>query len=186
MRQEALRRLERPVILETHGGWGRVYERLYAPLTCPGAVIEKDPRRSVFLARQRPHWLVYEADSETALRLGAGAALPVNLLDVDPYGEAFPVVEAFFCCERPWPERLAVAVHDGLRQKVKLGGAWKTVCLRPWVRKYGNDLYGCYLELAREVVSSLAAKRGYALEFWTGHYAGKNADLSHYLAVLTR
>ena len=61
-----------------------------------GIVFEKNPQKTKLLGLQRPTWRVYEADCEVAINAGVGNDLPVNLLDVDPYGDPWPVIEAFF------------------------------------------------------------------------------------------
>jgi hypothetical protein len=145
LRRMALARIENPVIMETHGGLGKLFAECYRGMG-QGVVFEKKPERAAFLARQRPAWAVYEADCEMAIAAGAGAHLEVNLLDVDPYGDPWPVLSAFFESERPRAGKLVVVVHDGLRQTVKRNmfvqsnGARQTM-----VRWYGAGLFNHYL-----------------------------------------
>ncbi|MFO8154416.1 MAG: hypothetical protein R6U87_00105, partial [Thiohalospira sp.] len=100
--------------METHGGLGQIWSVCYRGLT-DGIVIEKDPERARFLARQRPTWAVYQGAAEVVLAGGGGAHLCVTVLDVDPYGDPWPTIGPFFQSDRPFPETLAVAVNDGLR-----------------------------------------------------------------------
>lgn len=123
LRRKALEFVSDPVVMETHGGAGKLYEACY-PHVEQGIVFEKDDTKLAILGRQRPTWAVYGATCETAISGGAGAHLPVNILDVDPYGNPWPVIGAFFESDRPRPELMAVVVNDGLRQKVKQGGSW--------------------------------------------------------------
>ena len=96
LRQEALRLLyASPVIMETHGGVGKLFDAVYAHVE-RGIVFEKDADKTAVLGKQRPSWAVYEADCVTALQEGVGGHLAVNFLDIDPYGECWPVVDAFF------------------------------------------------------------------------------------------
>lgn len=121
LRAVALRHLgAEPVIMETHGGIGDVWASVYQHVW-QGVVFEKDSVKASKLARQRPTWAVYEADCVKALALGAGGYLTVNLLDVDPYGDPWPALTAFFGSVRPFAPRMVVVVNDGMRQPVAIG-----------------------------------------------------------------
>lgn len=182
MRRLMLRRIaEALVILETHGGRGHLWTMCYSSIAA-GVVFEKNPERAAILARQRPTWAVYEADCVGAIQAGAGAHLNVNVLDVDPYGEPWPVIGAFFESDRPRADRLFVVVNDGLWQKVRLGGSWAVESLRSMVARYGNDLHPIYLEVCQEMIKEQAAKAGYSLTAWAGYYCGHLKMMTHYLA----
>jgi len=174
-----------PVVLETHGGYGKLYRACYRSVS-QGIVLEKDRDRAAFLARQRPMWAVYEADCVDAVRGGVGAHLPVNLLDADRYGDPWPVIEAFFESERPRPGVMLVVVNDGLRQKVRMGGAWSVETLRPMVERYGNDLHPIYLEVCQVLIAEKAAHAGYTVDRFAGYYCGHAKQMTHYLAILHR
>ena len=185
LRQMALARLEaEPVVMETHGGAGKLYDACYRDVG-RDVVFEKDPDKAAILGRQRPAWAVYEGDCVTAIEGGAGAHLEVNLLDVDPYGDPWPVIGAFFESERPRAGRLMVAVNDGLRQKLVIG-AWDVGTMQGMVAKYGNKLAPIYLEVCRELMAEKAAQAGYDLDRWAGYYCGSGKRMTHYLAILTR
>lgn len=183
LRMRMLALIDTPVVLETHGGAGMIWSRCYSHLD-RGVVFEKDAIKAGRLARQRPTWAVYEADTARALAAGAGAHLPVTVLDVDPYGDPWPTIAAFFTSTRPRAPRLSVVVNDGLRHKVRLGGAWTTGTLAPLVKQYGNDLHDVYLEVCQELMRTEAAKAGYALGRFGGYYCGHRGQMTHYLAVL--
>ena len=123
LRRNLLKETVNPVVMETHGGYGKIFELCYAQLQ-EGVVFEKDPEKAGYLALQRPTWAVYEADCEKAIRGRIGSHLPVNFLDLDPYGSPWEILNAFFENWPEFPERLAIAVNDGLRQKCKMNGAW--------------------------------------------------------------
>ena len=110
LRKQALRELDAPVVMETHGGWGKLSANCYASF--PGVVFEQLPEKAAFLARQRPNWAVYEADCVRAIREGAGNHLDVNFLDLDPYGEPWPVLDAFLESDRRLPARLVIVWSD--------------------------------------------------------------------------
>ncbi len=184
LRKATMKRVENPVIMETHGGTGRLFKVCYRSVKS-GVVFEKHPGRGGLLAYQRPTWAVYEADCVAAIAAGAGAHLEVNLLDLDPWGDPWPAIEAFFNSERPRAEKLWVVVNDGLRQKVRMGGAWSVGTLQPMVAKYGNDLHRRYLEICREMMETQAARAGYTLTAWAGYYCGHIKMMTHYLAELT-
>lgn len=171
--------------METHGGMGKLYERLYAHLPI-GIVFEKKPDKVNLLTKQRPTWAVYEGDCEAAIAAGVGAHLPVNFLDVDPYGSPWRVIEAFLMSDRPKPEQLHVVVNDGLRQSIQLTGGWKQKDVQPLVQRFGNGLYGKYLDCCQILMHEKATQAGYTLSRWAGYYTGKNQHMTHYWAVLDK
>jgi len=174
-----------PVILETHGGLGRLWAACYAGVGA-GVVFEKDEGKAAYLARQRPTWAVYEADCIGALVGGAGAHLEVNVLDLDPWGEPWPAIQAFFASDRPRAARLWVVVNDGLRENIRAGQAWRVESLKGMVQKYGNDLFARYLDVCRELLTEKAAQAGYSLDRFAGYHCGHTEVTTHYLALLVR
>jgi hypothetical protein len=174
------------VIMETNGGYGRLYLRCYRHMES-GVVFEKQPDKAEALARQRPGWAVYETDCVRALRAGVGGHLAVNFLDLDPYGEPWPVLDAFLESERPRADKLVVVVNDGLRQKLKMGSGWSVKSLRSVAQKKGNlALYSEYLQICRELVTEKAGRLDYRLSRWIGYYCGFGQQMTHYAAVLER
>jgi hypothetical protein len=185
LRIKALRELENPVVMETHGGYGKLFDRCYSHIR-EGVVFETKPEKTAVLARQRPTWAVYEADCLTALRAGAGAHLPVNFLDLDPYGEPWPVLDAFLETRKS-PDKLVIVVNDGLRQMVRLKAGWHVKSLQGIVERLGNDvLFDQYLEICQDLIKEKAGKVGYRLMRWTGYYTGEMKQMTHYAAVLER
>lgn len=185
LRRRALALCPRPAwVLETHGGWGRIGERVYDG--CRGVVIEKTQDKASHLARQRPGWRVYQAVSEAALAAGLASGVAFDLIDLAPYGSPFPVMRALFEHPRELGDSLQLVVNDGLRQKVKLGGAWQVHDLREVVCRRGNDLYDDYLDAARECVEAIVAAAGYRVSHWHGYYTGSHGDMTHYWATLRR
>lgn len=189
LRRVALKRLadlgvSAPVVLETHGGSGRLFDACYAHLDS-GAVFEKDPTKSARLGRQRPTWAVYEADCIEALAAGAGRHLQIDLLDVDPYGDCWPVLDAFLTSDRPFAPVMALAVNDGLRQKLAIG-AWDVASMQDMVLRYGNKLHDRYLEICLELLEEKAARAGYDVDHFAGYYTGHGKNMTHFLAVLRR
>ena len=152
-----------------------------------GVAFDEKAAKAELLAIQRPTWSVFESDCVESLRAGVGSHLAINLIDVDPYGEPWPAIEAFFASERPWPERIGFAVNDGVRTKLKLTGGWDVESLGPAVRHFGNSvMYAEYLKVARWNLKRLAAPRGYELASWTGYYCGHGDCMTHYAAVFDR
>lgn len=176
---------EPPVILEAYGGEGVLFDACYTHVS-EGVVFEKDPDKAAILGQQRPTWSVYEADVVKALEAGIGAHLAVNFIDFDPYGEPHPAIEAFFKSERPRPDVIVVVVNDGLRQKLHLNSGWDTGSLHHIVEKYGNSLYGRYLEICRELLQEKAAAAGYKVARFNGYYCGHSHDMTHYAGILTK
>lgn len=139
------------------------------------------------LARQRPTWAVYQGKSEASLEVGIGGHLLVNFLDVDPFGEPWPTIEAFFNSERPRAQTLALAVNDGLRQKLRLQAGWHVRSMRQAIEKWGNaGLFDRYTEVCRWKVEQIAARQDYALTHWAAYYCGDQGDMTHYGAILER
>ena len=186
LRRNALEEIEAPVVMETHGGFGSIFLRCYFGIR-NGIVFEKKPDKTAVLAKQRPTWAVYECDCETALRSGIGAHLDINFLDLDPYGEPWPILDAHFGSSRPFPHRLAVVVNDGLRQGLKMNGAWNVGSMAGVVSKYGNNaLYKNYLEICQELMQEKAGQVGYTLTRWAGYYCGHADQMTHYAAILEK
>lgn len=186
LRSRMLMKIEDPIIMETHGGAGRIWKVCYSHIQ-QGVVFEKDPFKSEALALQRPTWAVYETNCEGAIRQGAGSHLEVNFLDLDPYGEPWPAMEAFFLSTRPFAPRMAVVVNDGLRQKLKMNGGWAVASLHDVVERIGNaKLYKNYIEVCRELTEEKAAYAGYVVKEWSAYYCGHGSQMTHYAAVLEK
>lgn len=186
LRSKALSELEHPVVLETHGGLGKLYARCYGDIPA-GVVFEKNPEKSGVLAKQRPAWAVYEADCVSAMAAGVGSHLPVNFVDFDPYGGPWLCMDAFFEGLRPKVPRLVLVVNDGLRGRLKMHVAWITEGLEGVVQRMGNvAIYENYLDVCKVLVKEKAAKAGYGVRRWTGYYCGWLNQMTHYAAVLER
>ena len=184
LRRSLLSEIENPVILETHGGYGAIFDACYSRVAT-GVVFETDEKKTCALVKQRPTWAVYESDCVGPISAGLAADVPVTLLDCDPYGEPWPVIDAFFESKRDFQPRMGVAVNDGLRQKCKLQAGWKVKSLAGIVEKFGNvALYDNYLQFCRILIEEKAAKAGYALRRWTGYHCGHNQAMTHYAAIL--
>ena len=111
----------------------------------------------------------------------------MNLLDLDPYGESWPVIDAFLRSEREFPPRLVIVANDGLRKSLKMAGGWHSKSLTDVCAKYGNAyLYQHYLAVAQEMLSEMAAPLGYKMTRWTGYYCGHMGTMSHYCGVFDR
>ena len=174
-----------PAILETHGGWGRLYEALYAG-AAGGVVFERHRHRAEHLARQRPTWAVYETDCVPALAAGVGSHLAPNLIDLDPYGGPWEALGAALSGLADLGDPLWVVANDGILEKLRIQGAWAIHCLRELVPEFGNKLDDVYLDVAKVMVGRLAAVRGYRLDDWRGYYCGKTRNLTHWAARLRR
>ena len=172
-------------ILETHGGKGRVWERVYSGFS--GVVIEKNPDKTEFLVIQRPTWKVYEGDSVRLLFGGLCRAEAFSVIDVDPYGEPWPIFRALVERHDAWPSSFGIAVNDGLRQKLKLGGGWNVNSVKHLAERYGNRaMYSNYLAVCKVMIEEMFAPLGFSITWWHGYYCGANNDMTHYAAVLTR
>lgn len=188
LRRNVLAELGAPaVVCETHGGYGHIYERCYRGAV-GGVVFEKDPAKAAFLARQRPAWAVYECDSTYALGAGVGGHLAINFLDLDPYGEPWPVLDAFLAGHgERLPNVWGLAVNDGLRQKVQLAGGWDVASLADAVGRWGAaNMHRHYLDVCRWLVEQKAGRLDFKLARWAGYHCGAAQGMTHYGAVLVR
>jgi hypothetical protein len=190
LRSKALVTLERlsstePIVLECYGGMGKLFAACYSHLA-QGIVIEKNPAKAERLLSQRgERWSVYQGETVALLRAGLGAHLAVNFLDVDPWGDPWPTIDAFLESERPQPRELMIVVNDGLRQLVQRHGSWTTPTLETAVRKYGNaELYNRYLDVCKQMMTERAVARGYEVRGWTGYYPTPN--MTHYAALFLK
>lgn len=185
LRRELLDELVAPLVLETHGGWGRVYERVWYR-AAGGLVIERDESKAEHLARNRRGWAVYQADCEKALAAGLGAGRSFDIVDLDPYGATLPALVGLFKRERRFPDRWHIVANDGARLKARLGGAWHVHTLRSAVPRFGNDLAPRYLEVLRFAIGELARPAGFDVVYWRGYYCGHGDQMTHYRAKLER
>lgn len=187
LRSRALMLLQGPpVILETHAGRGRLFDRCYRHADA-GVAIEFDESKATSLALQRPTWAVYQCDAERGLAAGLGSHLTFNFLDVDPYGQPWPTFEGYFGSQRTFADELVVVVNDGLRHKLRSTGGWEVASLRDYVRVHGHtEIYKNYLDVARELLTTIAGRAGYTMTMWGGYYCGAFASMTHYCAKLER
>jgi len=186
LRRNALKEIDLPVVMETHGGYGAIFANCYFGIV-DGVAFESKPDKASALAKQRPTWAVYESDCVMAIRAGIGNHLPVNFLDLDPYGEPWPVMDAFFQSDREFPDKLVIVVNDGLRQKLKMNGGWDVGSMVDVVAKYGaSQMSKNYLAICRELLEEKASQRNYTLTRWAGYYCGHADQMTHYVAILTK
>ncbi len=180
-----------PMVLETHGGYGRIFERTWWKARA-GVVIEKDDAKVEHLCRQRPTWAVYQGDCETALEMGLAKTVAFDVVDLDPYGQPFNVLAALSLPGRKFPDEWHLVVNDGTRNATRRGAngkgsyAWTLGVMKTAILKHGPDLYPIYLDVARECVEEFAAKIGFEVVGWTGYYTGAGDLISHYWAILRR
>lgn len=187
LRRKLLREIKDPVVFESCGGYGKMYELCFSHLQ-QGIVIEKDPKKTPYLARQRPTWRVYECDGIYALRMGVGTDLPVNYFDIDPYGDPWDYVRALF---EGWggslPGTWGLVVQDGLRQFLNYGGGWKSHSVEEFIGTYGNNgVREYYKEICFEKMTGLAENAGYKIAKWTSYYCGHLNFQTHYAALMKR
>lgn len=184
LRRRLLEELSELRIIETHGGTGEIYRETYTAAKT-GVVFDTDTIKAKLLSRQRPHWAVYEADCVDGLKNGLGELFDATLIDVDPYGQPWPILETVFE-NAMLADRVGIAVNDGLRQKLKMNGGWTVESLRPQVEKYGNQtLYMNYLDICEEKLETLIPEN-YSLEAFGGYYTGHGKQITHYGAILER
>ena len=174
-----------PIIVETNGGYGELYRAAYAQFE-RGCVFEKDADKANELAKQRPTWAVYRKDCVQSLAAGLGAHLAANLVDVDPYGDPWPIIDAWFESKRPRPDFWLI-VNDGMRQGLRMNRGWALTSLGDAAARYGNErLHDLYLTVCRDLLTTKAKAAGYELHHWTGYHCGKANNMTHYAAFLKR
>jgi hypothetical protein len=187
LRQNLLREIDNPVVLETHGGFGHIYDHCYRGVF-DGVVFEKDAKKAEFLARQRKTWAVYECDCVDALQVGVGSHLAINVVDVDPYGAPWPVIDALLSgYSNKLPDRWGLAVNDGLRQRVGVNGGWDIACLSEAVSNWGaTAMHRNYLDVCRWMLEKKVATVGFTVAKWAGYYCGRLQAMTHYAALLKK
>lgn len=104
--------IDDPLVLETCGGTGVLFSHLYTNYQ-PGAVIEKRRDLAPLLRIQRPRWRVYIADSASALGQGLLSHLKFDLVDVDPHGRPWVIIDRFLASKRLFPDRFVIVWTDG-------------------------------------------------------------------------
>ncbi|MDL2315495.1 hypothetical protein LJC59_00230 [Desulfovibrio sp. OttesenSCG-928-A18] len=153
----------------------------------PGTVLEKNQDKASALAEQRPEWAVYEGDSEKIIAAGVGFHIPINFVDIDPYGDPWPVVDAVFSQAEKMPDKWGLVVNDGLKHFLMLGGAWKVKRLAKFVERYGNKgVVEAYWDICREIIEGKAHACGMGLEWWRTWSGGHGGQMTHYAAVISR
>ena len=181
-----LEEIESPIIMETHGGTGALFNSCYRGVE-HGIVFEKDSKKVIDLAKQRPTWPVYEADCVVGISNGIGDHLAINFFDIDPHGSPWDAVVAIFDHWKYLPSKFAMAITDGQRQKSKLKDSWRSKQLQPSVALYGNDqIYYNYKEVCAKYFSETVATRGFTITKWTSYYCGHTKDITHFGAILER
>lgn len=182
LRQKLLAEFPDSFVLETNGGWGLLGQSLYSKFS--GCVFEKEGAKCEALCVDRPSWAVYEGDSIKLLTQGAASWFPINYIDIDPYGSPWDIVDAFLFSDRRLPDRLAFAVNDGLRNKLKTGSGWKVKQLADVVSAQGAEgLYQNYLGIAESLLGKKLAQRDYRITRWAGYYSG---EMTGYAAICER
>lgn len=187
LRRDVLDRIDGdPLIMETHGGFGRLWASLYAGGR-PGVVFEKDEAKAAYLGRQRPAWRVYEADCELALAAGACADVVVDVLDVDPHGSAWDTITAFLRSDRELAPEMWIVVQDGLGVKLRAGGAWHVGAIVEMVDMWGNDdLTEHYVDGCKMLIEKRAREAGYGLARFAGYPCGYVGSMTHFAAFLSK
>ena len=168
------------VVCETCGGQGRLVQACYRDAT--GVVFDIDDMAIATLAAQRPTWRVYQADAAIALAGGIASDLPYTILDCDPYGSPWTMLEGFFRSPRVFAPTMVVVLTDGSRQKQRLGGlqyGWES-----WQDRYGRNLFAIYLRCCQERLALLVSEAGYRVAWWHGRYGGHSGQMAYCAAVL--
>jgi len=170
-------------VLETHGGFGRVYERTWYRAT-RGAVIEQEADKVEHLARQRPSWSVYEGDSLKALRAGLFRSRAFDIVDIDPFGSSLDYMAEMFAPERARPAAWWMVVNCGLRHTLELKQAWRVNALQDLAKRHGAtaDYFHRYLDAVQVLMREHAAKVGQRVAWFDGYYCGHAHQMTHYAA----
>lgn len=186
LRRQALKLLANCplVVLETHGGFGKLGAALYLGAET-GCVFDLDAKKCDSLLAHRPNWSVYQADCIKALAGGAGSHLAFTFLDCDPYGSPWDVLTAFFSSERKFADYMQVVVTDGLLVTLKQGGAASVKCLREEVDSLGSQgVLADYQGVCRRKLAGIAAVAGYSMETWAVTSAGHVKQMTLYACGL--
>ena len=168
-------------ILETHGGFGKIYEILYSNNS--GAVIECDYHKYKFLREQRDSkkWEVYHSKAETILpEIGDG----FDIIDVDPYGGSVLTLLSLPAMLKPVR---VIAFDSGMfmlygNKRYRL----KNKTLREISCKYGSRLRANYERIIFEVLSTKFEVLNFTSARTRGYDNPKSRDkYLHYTCILT-
>jgi hypothetical protein len=184
MREILLKEIENPIVMETHAGFGKLYERLYSHVE-QGVAFEKDENKCAVLAIQRPTWSVYNNDSQQMLGAGVGLHIPVNFFDVDPYGDPWPTVDAILTNADRLQDKFGLAVNDGLRRFIMLGRGWKC-SVAEYIVRHGSQAAQKYPDICREIMIDKFGRAGVTLSKWAVHSSGHGGQMTNYVAVAER
>lgn len=185
LRREVLALVKDPLIMETHGGYGRLFTECYEHIS-RGIVFEKEADRCDVLAIQRPSWRVYQCKAETAISQNVAPDWAINILDADPHGSPWPTLKAFFSSQREFADEMFLAINDGYRRHARRKMAWKSPIMRPVCERFGNDVFSIYLKTCEWMAGEFAKLAEYELVNFAGYYCGNGNNMTHYAARLQR
>lgn len=185
MREEMLKKIAEPRILETHGGKGELGDALY--LSFSGVVFEKNEEKAKYLVEKRPHWAIYECDCVKAMKAGVGFHHKPNFIDCDPYGKSMDIVKAIFQNADKLPDTVGIVVNDGARRNIELGCAWKTKDYAKYVKMFGNNgVYDNFEWITRDMFENIVTPAGFLIKEWSILSSGIGGQMTQYAAVLKK
>lgn len=184
LRRSLLAHIEAPFVVEAFGGIGKLYYRCYQDIP-RGVAFETQEPKAIYLARQRPHWAVYNSDC--VLHLATILKIwPANFFDLDAYGDPWPATWAILSASHQ-VNRLAIVITDGLRIKTGVRGAWITSSLEAIAKRYGNEqVHRQYKEFCAEMFAEKTQAAGFKLLYWTNYYCGAAHNMTHHAAIIER
>lgn len=105
---------------------------------------------------------------------------------MDPYGDPWPVLDAFLAGYKPTASKLVLAVNDGLRQRLRRGACNDVGSMATVAPRFGSRIRARYLQVCEFLMNEKAAAAGYRLSNFVGYYTGAMEDITHYAAVWSR
>lgn len=168
-------------VLETHGGTGWLASTVYAGRT--GIGIELNQRKAAARARILPAWWSIVGDSASVLRSGALRWFAPAIIDVDPYGDPWPALEAA-AAGVSVPPAVVLAVTDGLPRALQIRD-YRVPSLRADIAAHGLDyVREYYEEICRRRIQRLFP--AYTIDRWVYAESGKGRGLALYAARITQ
>ena len=185
LRKKALLKIDDPVILETHSGYGVLFDRCYRDVK-KGVAFDLDREKITWVAKQRPEWMVYQADSLYCIKNNIDTGLKFNFIDIDPYGSSLEYVIEFLKSSIERDDHFIIVANDGLRAKLKIS-AWEVKILKKAILKFGsNSIYKSYLGIVNWMINEFCIETNHELSRFGGYYCGKNNNMTHYIAEIKK
>jgi hypothetical protein len=172
-------------ILETFSGEGLMYDGCWSMFS--GACIDSDAAKARDSARSRPRWRTYCGDTGRALSAGWLSSVAFDVVDIDPYGEPWPYVRAFFDTERAMPDQWWLILTDGYWPQMNRSGMSKTLFGDRCGQRISGVSAASYIEMSRDFIGGEAERVGFVVGGMVSQRQDKRtAGVGQHVALIQR